>query len=136
MKTAQISYEQLAADTADFHKANNSNRNSGEQFFSFNEFATRDTLDSMDPSNTMSSNNKKKMAGIISQMRTMAAGNPLVDQSKQITKLAKMKKDTVDADTEYRDGILVLEALRKKQIKTAEETNRVSILTHIECFVS
>ncbi|RCH87466.1 hypothetical protein CU098_006866, partial [Rhizopus stolonifer] len=43
------------------------------------------------------------------------------DQNKQITKFAKMKKDISEADGEYRDGILVLENLRKKQTKATEE---------------
>ncbi|OBZ87466.1 hypothetical protein A0J61_04485 [Choanephora cucurbitarum] len=66
--------------------------------------------------------NKKGMAGLISQMRTLAAANMAPpDQNKQITKFARMKKEIADADSEYRDGILVLETLRKKQVKTAEE---------------
>ncbi|KAI8377074.1 hypothetical protein EDC96DRAFT_250769 [Choanephora cucurbitarum] len=69
--------------------------------------------------------NKKGMAGLISQMRTLAAANMAPpDQNKQITKFARMKKEIADADSEYRDGILVLETLRKKQVKTAEEVNR------------
>lgn len=73
--------------------------------------------------------NKKGMAGLFSQMRTIAASNGYlspVDQNKQISKFAKMKKDITDADSEYRDGILVLETLRKKQRKTVEETNWVT----------
>lgn len=64
-------------------------------------------------------------------MRTRAAGNTYLtplDQNKQITKFAKMKKDITDADNEYREGILVLETLRKKQTKATEEVNRVSDL--------
>ncbi|KAG1221646.1 hypothetical protein G6F62_008993 [Rhizopus arrhizus] len=70
--------------------------------------------------------NKKGMAGLFSQMRTIAASNGYlspVDQNKQISKFAKMKKDITDADSEYRDGILILETLRKKQRKMVEETN-------------
>ncbi|GAN09377.1 rhoGAP-domain-containing protein [Mucor ambiguus] len=77
--------------------------------------------------NNSDQHNKKGMAGLISQMRTRAAGNTYLtplDQNKQITKFAKMKKDITDADNEYREGILVLETLRKKQIKATEEVNR------------
>ena len=74
--------------------------------------------------------NKKGMAGLISQMRTLAAANMAPpDQNKQITKFARMKKEIADTDSEYRDGILVLETLRKKQVKTAEEVNRASIIS-------
>ncbi|KAL9556244.1 hypothetical protein MBANPS3_001969 [Mucor bainieri] len=77
--------------------------------------------------NNADQHNKKGMAGLISQMRTRAAGNTYLtplDQNKQITKFAKMKKDITDADNEYREGILVLETLRKKQTKATEEVNR------------
>lgn len=79
--------------------------------------------------NNADQHNKKGMAGLISQMRTRAVGNAYLtplDQNKQITKFAKMKKDITDADNEYREGILVLETLRKKQTKATEEVNRVS----------
>lgn len=61
-------------------------------------------------------------------MRTRASGNAYMaplDQNKQNTKVAKLKKDIADADSEYREGILVLENLRKKQTKTTEEVNSV-----------
>ncbi|KAG1122226.1 hypothetical protein G6F42_011678 [Rhizopus arrhizus] len=77
--------------------------------------------------NNADQHNKKGMAGLISQMRTRAVGNAYLtplDQNKQITKFAKMKKDITDADNEYREGILVLETLRKKQTKATEEVNR------------
>jgi hypothetical protein len=74
--------------------------------------------------NNSDQQNKKGMAGLISQMRTRAAA-PL-DQNKQVTKFAKMKKDIAEADGEYRRGILVLETWRKKQYKATEEVNKVS----------
>lgn len=78
--------------------------------------------------NMTDQHNKKGVAGLISQMRTRAAGNTYMaplDQNKQITKVAKMKKDIAEADNEYREGILVLENLRKKQTKATEEVNKV-----------
>ncbi|KAG1441387.1 hypothetical protein G6F56_011508 [Rhizopus delemar] len=74
---------------------------------------------------SVDSESKKGMAGLLSQMRTMAAtgGYLPVDQNKQMTRVAKMKKDIADADKDYRDGILILESLRKKQRKVLSETD-------------
>lgn len=77
---------------------------------------------------TSDQHNKKGVVGLLSQMRTRASGNAYMaplDQNKQNTKVAKLKKDIADADSEYREGILVLENLRKKQTKTTEEVNSV-----------
>ncbi|EIE88378.1 hypothetical protein RO3G_13089 [Rhizopus delemar RA 99-880] len=67
------------------------------------------------------------MAGLFSQMRSIAATGGAylspVDQNKQMSRVARMKKDITDADSEYRNGILILEALRKRQRKTLEDTN-------------
>jgi hypothetical protein len=72
---------------------------------------------------------KKGMAGLFSQMRSIAATGGAylspVDQNKQMSRVARMKKDITDADSEYRNGILILEALRKRQRKALEDTNWV-----------
>jgi hypothetical protein len=71
---------------------------------------------------------KKGMAEIISQMKTRAVGStrlaPL-DQNKQNTKVMKMKKDITETDGEYRQGVLTLEHLRKKQSSTVDEIIKV-----------
>ncbi|KAI7903848.1 uncharacterized protein BX663DRAFT_505448 [Cokeromyces recurvatus] len=104
---------------------NAANRNSLEltanNFRLSGDYNNRDGL--LSDSNSISDQsptNKKGMAGLISQMRTRT---PL-DQSKQMTKVTRMKKDITDADNEYRDGILMLEHLRKKQTKTMDEVNK------------
>ncbi|KAI8889257.1 hypothetical protein K501DRAFT_329336 [Backusella circina FSU 941] len=78
---------------------------------------------------------KKGMAEIISQMKTRAVGStrlaPL-DQNKQNTKVMKMKKDITETDGEYRQGVLTLEHLRKKQSSTVDEIikNMVDIYSY------
>ncbi|KAJ2963259.1 hypothetical protein NQZ79_g1694 [Umbelopsis isabellina] len=68
---------------------------------------------------------QKRMAGLMAKMAHMgtqlanaAAAASAPDVSKQNVKNAKTKKDIVDLDTEYRDGIRFLEFLRKKQTDT------------------
>ncbi|KAF7725431.1 hypothetical protein EC973_009605 [Apophysomyces ossiformis] len=67
------------------------------------------------------------MEGFMAKVRTQivnaaaaASANSIpVDASKQNLKFAKLKKDISDADLEYRDGIRILERLRKFQIDSA-----------------
>ncbi|KAI8348864.1 hypothetical protein BD560DRAFT_237793 [Blakeslea trispora] len=124
LKTAQANWQQqqqqLLAEESNEH--NRPNRNSAEINPQTSFEQTSRDIDG-------DQHNKKGMAGLISQMRTLAAANMAPpDQNKQITKFARMKKEITDADNEYRDGILVLETLRKKQVKTAEEVNRASTI--------
>ncbi|KAI8886919.1 RhoGAP-domain-containing protein [Backusella circina FSU 941] len=116
LKTSQINFQQQLQqqqDEIEQQQQQSSNRLSGD----FSRLSTEYTRD-------IDVEHKKGMAGLISQMRTRAANShsaPL-DQNKQNTKVAKMKKDITDADNEYRDGVLTLESLRKKQNKTVEES--------------
>ncbi|KAI8983632.1 hypothetical protein BDB01DRAFT_906082 [Pilobolus umbonatus] len=68
---------------------------------------------------------KKNATNFFTQMKTRAMGTypPTLDQTKQISKVAKMKKDITEADTIYRKGIIELEDLRKQQVMTAVEVN-------------
>lgn len=133
MKNAQTTYQaqQLQIQQQQFHANEESSddhklsRNSLEASRLSGEYGSIKDLDG-----NSDQHNKKGMAGLFSQMRTIASsgGSYLssVDQNKQISKFAKMKKDIAEADSEYRDGILILEALRKKQRKAVEETNWVT----------
>ncbi|CEI88659.1 hypothetical protein RMCBS344292_03040 [Rhizopus microsporus] len=130
LKNAQTTYQaqQLQIQQQQLHANEESNddhklsRNSLEASRLSGEYGSIKDLDG-----NSDQHNKKGMAGLFSQMRTIASsgGSYLssVDQNKQISKFAKMKKDIAEADSEYRDGILILEALRKKQRKAVEETN-------------
>lgn len=133
LKNAQTTYQaqQLQIQQQQLHANEESNddhklsRNSLEASRLSGEYGSIKDLDG-----NSDQHNKKGMAGLFSQMRTIASsgGSYLssVDQNKQISKFAKMKKDIAEADSEYRDGILILEALRKKQRKAVEETNWVT----------
>ncbi|KAI8079053.1 uncharacterized protein B0P05DRAFT_107681 [Gilbertella persicaria] len=121
LKMAQNNWQQLQQQEEN-NELLRSNRNSME--VNPSRLSGESTNREID-SNTVTDQHKKGMAGLISQMRTRAAANITpADQNKQITKFAKMKKDISEADGEYRDGILVLENLRKKQTKATEEVNR------------
>jgi hypothetical protein len=116
----------------DYYKSNRNSADLSHQSRLSGDYGSRD-MDSASiltyNNSTADQHNKKGVAGLISQMRTRAAGNTYMaplDQNKQITKVAKMKKEITETDGEYREGILVLENLRKKQTKTTEEVNRVS----------
>ena len=123
--------QQQQVESNDFYRPNRNSIESPNPSRLSGDYGSRD-IDgaSIASYNNSDQHNKKGMAGLISQMRTRAAGNTYLvplDQNKQITKFAKMKKDITDADNEYREGILVLENLRKKQTKITEEVNRVGI---------
>lgn len=83
---------------------------------------------SLQDNNSISPSNYKKssMAGFITTMRSQLANAAAVDPSKQAARLAKLKKEINDADNEYRQGIRILEFLRKKQAETAIHAMRVS----------
>ncbi|ORX59614.1 RhoGAP-domain-containing protein [Hesseltinella vesiculosa] len=76
---------------------------------------------------------KKGMANFMASMdkvRTQFAnvGQPsLADLNKQNTKFAKYKKEIMDSDYQYRDGIRHLEVLRKRQVQAA-----FSSMKHLE----
>ncbi|EPB89362.1 hypothetical protein HMPREF1544_03871 [Mucor circinelloides 1006PhL] len=71
------------------------------------------------------------MAGFITQMRSQLANAAAAgDPSKQTARLAKLKKDISDSDHEYRQGIRILEFLRKKQVETAAHAMR-----HVEAIL-
>ncbi|CAO0799417.1 unnamed protein product [Mucor circinelloides] len=75
--------------------------------------------------------NKNSMAGFITQMRSQLANAAAAgDPSKQTARLAKLKKDISDSDHEYRQGIRILEFLRKKQVETAAHAMR-----HVEAIL-
>ncbi|KAG1456402.1 hypothetical protein G6F56_006839 [Rhizopus delemar] len=120
LKNAQNIYQQQQCVHAneETNDGNKSSRNSSDTTRLSGDYNSPREIDG-------EQHNKKGMAGLFSQMRTMAVGNHVspVDQNKQISKFAKMKKDITDADIEYRDGVLILETLRKKQRKAVEETN-------------
>ncbi|KAI8382980.1 Rho GTPase activation protein [Blakeslea trispora] len=75
-------------------------------------------------------NKKNSMAGFIIQMRSQLANAAAGDPSKQTARANKLKKEIADADQEYRQGIRVLEFLRKKQIETA-----VHAMRHVEAIL-
>ncbi|KAI8643907.1 Rho GTPase activation protein [Parasitella parasitica] len=80
---------------------------------------------------SLNSSKKSSMAGFITQMRSQLANAAAAsDPSKQNTRLAKLKKDITDTDQEYRQGIRILEFLRKKQIETA-----VHAMRHVEAIL-
>ncbi|KAG2213930.1 hypothetical protein INT47_001199 [Mucor saturninus] len=82
---------------------------------------------------TIAVNNKKNsMAGFITQMRSQlaSAAAATTDPSKQTARLAKLKKEIHDADGEYRQGVRLLEFLRKKQVETALHAMR-----HVEAIL-
>ncbi|KAI8967725.1 hypothetical protein BDF20DRAFT_839935 [Mycotypha africana] len=114
-----------------------SNRNSAEWNASASHRTSGDYNRGEDheqqPAQQPPSSKSRGMAGLLSHMRTRAVvanaylttpSSSADQQNKQFSKFAKMKKDITDADNEYRDGILLLENLRKKQYKTSEEVNR------------
>ncbi|KAG2179647.1 hypothetical protein INT44_006495 [Umbelopsis vinacea] len=75
---------------------------------------------------------QKRMAGLMAKMAHMgtqlanaAAAASAPDVSKQNVKNAKTKKDIVDTDAEYRDGIRYLEHLRKKQTDATSSSLKV-----------
>jgi hypothetical protein len=71
-------------------------------------------------------NKKNSMAGFITQMKSQLANAAAAgDPSKQTARLAKLKKEITDTDHEYRQGIRLLEFLRKKQVDTAAHAIRV-----------
>ncbi|CEP14559.1 hypothetical protein [Parasitella parasitica] len=123
----QQQQQQQQIESNDFFKPGRNSIDSPNPSRSSGDYVRDIDIASIASHNNADQHNKKGMAGLISQMRTRAAGNTYLaplDQNKQIAKFAKMKKDIADADNEYREGILVLENLRKKQTKTAEEVNR------------
>lgn len=72
-------------------------------------------------------NKKNSMAGFLNQMKSQIANAAAAgDPSKQTARLAKLKKEITDTDHEYRQGIRILEFLRKKQMDTAAHAIRVS----------
>ncbi|GAA5804389.1 hypothetical protein HPULCUR_009878 [Helicostylum pulchrum] len=85
------------------------------------------SITSQDNSNP---NKKNSMAGFITQMRSQLANAAAADPSKQAARLAKLKKEISDADNEYRQGIRILEFLRKKQAETA-----IHAMRHVEAIL-
>ncbi|OBZ84182.1 Rho GTPase-activating protein 15 [Choanephora cucurbitarum] len=82
---------------------------------------------------SMVHNKKNGMAGFITQMRSQLASAAAGDPSKQAARVARLKKEISDAagiDQEYRQGIRVLEFLRKKQIETA-----IHAMRHVEAIL-
>ncbi|KAK4509765.1 uncharacterized protein ATC70_007067 [Mucor velutinosus] len=80
---------------------------------------------------SLNPNKKNSMAGFITQMRSQLANAAAAgDPSKQTARSAKLKKDISDTDHEYRQGIRILEFLRKKQVETA-----VHAMRHVEAIL-
>ncbi|KAI9476413.1 MAG: hypothetical protein EXX96DRAFT_577119 [Benjaminiella poitrasii] len=74
---------------------------------------------------------KNSMTGFITQMRSQLANAAAAgDPSKLATRLAKLKKEVNDSDHEYRQGVRILEFLRKKQTETA-----VHAMRHVEAML-
>ncbi|GAA5810513.1 hypothetical protein MFLAVUS_003936 [Mucor flavus] len=93
--------------------------------------SNRSDFDSHSITSQDNSNPKKNsMAGFITQMRSQLANAAATDPSKQAARLAKLKKEINDTDNEYRQGIRILEFLRKKQAETA-----IHAMRHVEAIL-
>ncbi|ORY95547.1 hypothetical protein BCR43DRAFT_459372 [Syncephalastrum racemosum] len=73
------------------------------------------------------SGTKRGMAGFMALRTQIANAMASTDPSKQNTRLAKLKREVVDADQDYRKAVVLLERFRKKQVETA----RIAI-KHVE----
>ncbi|KAI8074342.1 uncharacterized protein B0P05DRAFT_512943 [Gilbertella persicaria] len=121
---------------SDTHQSSQMMRTSSDEPRASNDSARDDShsigSSSLHETSSPPHNNKKNsMAGFITQMRSqLANAAAAADPSKQTARIAKLKKDITDADQEYRQGIRVLEFLRKKQIETA-----VHAMRHVEAIL-